>query len=98
MITAADGEEALKKALDLMPDLIVMDVMMPKLDGFEVCRALKAKEETRSIPVVLLTARDKEADRKKGEEVACDAYFTKPFSPGKLADAIHALLGSGSEI
>ena len=56
VISAADGEESLKKAIDLIPDLIVLDVMMPKIDGFEVCRAIKAKAETKHIPVILLTA------------------------------------------
>ena len=86
--TVADGEQALQKALDLMPDLIILDVMMPKLDGFEVCRAIKAKDETKHIPVFLLTARDKEADRQRGEEVNCDVYLTKPFSPNKLAELV----------
>ena len=94
VITAADGEEALKKALELIPDLIVLDVMMPKIDGFEVCRAVKAKAETKEIPVILLTARDTDADRKKGKEVNCDAYITKPFSPNMLADKVHEFLGS----
>jgi len=94
VVTAADGEEALKKALDLVPDLIVLDVMMPKIDGFEVCRAVKAKGETKHIPVILLTARDSDKDRDKGQEVKCDAYITKPFSPNKLAETIHEFLGS----
>jgi len=92
VITAADGEQALQKALAVTPDLIVLDVMMPKLDGFEVCRAVKAKEETKHIPVILLTARDKEADRRRGEEVHCDAYLTKPFSPNKLAEIVRTFL------
>ncbi len=92
VITAADGEQALQKALTTSPDLIVLDVMMPKLDGFEVCRAVKAKEETKDIPVILLTARDKETDRKRGEEVKCDCYLTKPFSPSQLAEIIRSFL------
>ena len=61
---------------------------MPKLDGFEVCRAIKAKDETKHIPVFLLTARDKEVDRQRGEEANCDVYLTKPFSPNKLAELV----------
>jgi DNA-binding response OmpR family regulator len=94
VITAANGEEALRKVMDLRPDLVVLDIMMPKLDGFEVCRAIKAKQETSHIPVVLLTARDRPADRKKGEEVHCDSYMTKPFNPQKLIERIHELVGS----
>lgn len=92
VITAADGEQALKKAVDLLPDLIVLDVMMPKLDGFEVCRAIKGKDETKHISVILLTARDKQADRERGKEVNCDAYLTKPFSPNKLTEMVHEFL------
>ena len=92
VFTVSDGEQALQKALDLKPDLIVLDVMMPKLDGFEVCRAIKAKEDTKNIPVFLLTARDKEADRKRGEEVKCDVYLTKPFSPNRLTELVQKFL------
>ena len=93
VITAANGEEALRRASELLPDLIVLDVMMPKVDGFEVCRALKAKKETEKIPIILLTAKDRESDRKKGEEVGCNLYMTKPFSPSKLINAVQELLG-----
>jgi DNA-binding response OmpR family regulator len=97
VFTVADGEQALQKALDLMPDLIILDVMMPKLDGFEVCRAIKAKDETKHIPVFLLTARDKEADRRRGEEVNCDVYLTKPFSPNKLAELVQKYLAPAAQ-
>lgn len=92
VISAANGEEALRKSVDLSPDLIVLDVMMPKIDGFEVCRALKAKEETKNIPVILLTAKDRDADREKGREVGADVYMTKPFSPTRLLEEVRALL------
>ncbi len=98
VITAADGEQALKKAVDLLPDLIVLDVMMPKLDGFEVCRAIKGKDETKHISVILLTARDKQADRERGKEVNCDAYLTKPFSPNKLTEMVHEFLNRSSAV
>jgi DNA-binding response OmpR family regulator len=93
VVTAANGEEALRKAVESPPDLIVLDVMMPKIDGFEVCRALKAKDETKHTPIILLTAKDRDADRKKGEEVGADAYMTKPFSPQRLIDKVRELLG-----
>lgn len=91
--SAANGEEALRMAVDDTPDLIILDVMVPKIDGFDVCRALKAKEETKHVPIILLTAKDRDADRKKGEEVGCDAYMTKPFSPSRLIERVRELLG-----
>lgn len=93
VITASNGEEALTTAVDLHPDLIVLDVMMPKIDGFEVCRALKTKNDTKDIPIILLTAKDRDSDRKRGEEVGVDRYMTKPFSPQRLIEAIHEMLG-----
>jgi len=94
VVTASNGEEALTKALEVQPDLIVLDVMMPKIDGFEVCRALKNKAETKKIPVILLTAKDREKDREKGEEVGADVYMTKPFSPSRLIGQILELMGT----
>ena len=94
VVTASNGEEALTKALDVQPDLIVLDVMMPKIDGFEVCRALKNKAETKKIPVILLTAKDRDKDREKGDEVGADLYMTKPFSPSRLIEQIQDLIGS----
>ena len=94
VISAANGEEALRKAVDLVPDVIVLDVMMPKIDGFEVCRALKAKEETSKIPVILLTAKDRDVDRKKGDDAGADFFMTKPFSPARLAEKVMELLSA----
>lgn len=94
--SASNGEQALRMAVEENFDLIVLDVMMPKIDGFEVCRALKAKEETKQVPIILLTAKDRDADRKKGEEVGCDAYMTKPFSPGRLIERVRELLSARS--
>jgi DNA-binding response OmpR family regulator len=93
VLTANNGEEALTMAVDQHPDLIVLDVMMPKIDGFEVCRALKAKADTKDIPIILLTAKDRDNDRQRGQEVGVDRYMTKPFSPQKLIEAIHEMLG-----
>jgi len=97
VIQAEDGEEALKLAGENPPDLIIMDVMMPRLDGFETCRKLKADSRTRDIPVVLLTARSTRGDQKRGREVAADAYVTKPFSPNSLMDIVHSFLGVASK-
>jgi DNA-binding response OmpR family regulator len=94
VVTAADGEQALFRADELKPDLIILDVMMPKLDGFEVCRAIKAKGETKHIPVILLSARDSEKDKRKGKDAGCDRYITKPFSPNRLIQCVQELLGS----
>jgi DNA-binding response OmpR family regulator len=94
--SAANGEEALRMAVDDIPALIILDIMMPKIDGFEVCRALKAKEETKQVPIILLTAKDRDADRKKGEAAGCDDYITKPFSPGRLIERVRELLSANT--
>ena len=96
VVSAANGEEALRKAIERTPDLVILDVMMPKIDGFEVCRALKAKEETKDVPVILLTAKDRDADKEKGKEAGADLYVTKPFSPTRLLEDVRGLLGIGA--
>ena len=78
------GEEGLRMAKQLMPDLILLDLMLPGLDGLEVCRQLKADQTTASIPVVMLTAKGEEEDIVKGLEMGADDYVTKPFSPQVL--------------
>jgi two-component system alkaline phosphatase synthesis response regulator PhoP len=93
VLTALDGEQALEKVRAEHPDLVVLDVMMPKLDGYETCRILKADETTRHIPIILLSAKGRNADQKVGYDVGADDYITKPFSPRKLVDRINALLG-----
>ena len=89
--TAADGTEALELARTDRFDVVVLDVMMPGLNGFEVCRALKDDPSTASVPVVLLTARDREEDREEGLAAGCDAYLTKPFSPLHLIEVLSEL-------
>jgi len=96
VITALDGEQALEKARAEQPDLIVLDVMMPKLDGYETCRILKADDATRNIPIILLSAKGRNADQKVGFDVGADDYITKPFSPRKLVERINAVLGEGN--
>ncbi len=93
VITAEDGEEGLNKAKEIMPDLVILDVMMPKRSGFEVCQQLKEDERTRGIHVIILTARGEEFDEKRGKEVKADGYITKPFSPRNLSAKIHEILG-----
>jgi two-component system alkaline phosphatase synthesis response regulator PhoP len=96
VITALDGDQAIEKARAEKPDLIVLDIMMPKLDGYETCKMLKADEATRDIPVILLSAKGRNVDQKIGFEVGADDYITKPFSPRKLVERINAILGQAS--
>ncbi|HVP38426.1 MAG TPA: response regulator [Candidatus Saccharimonadales bacterium] len=92
VVTALNGEEALAKAAEHRPDLVVLDIMMPKMDGYETCRRLKAEEATRHIPVILLSAKGRNVDQKMGFDVGADDYITKPFSPRKLVDRINVIL------
>jgi DNA-binding response OmpR family regulator len=93
VIAAADGEEALALALEHAPDLAVLDVMMPKLDGYEVTRRLRSEDTTRAMPVILLTSRAQEADVARGFESGADDYIRKPFSPHELRARVAAILG-----
>jgi two-component system alkaline phosphatase synthesis response regulator PhoP len=93
VMTALDGEQALERVAEQKPDLIVLDIMMPKLDGYETCKVLKSSAETRDIPVILLSAKGRNVDQKTGFEVGADDYITKPFSPRKLVERINAILG-----
>lgn len=88
---AVDGPEALAAVAAATPDVMVLDVMMPGMSGFEVCAKLKSDPATAGMPIVLLTARDSEEDRRAGEEAGADAYLTKPFSPLALIETIHGL-------
>ena len=92
VITAQNGEEAIERARRERPDLIILDIMMPKIDGYEACRILKANPLTKNIPVLLLTAKGRDIDRRLGYEVGATDYIVKPFSPNKLIERIHRLL------
>jgi CheY-like chemotaxis protein len=92
VISATSGAEALTKVAADHPDLVVLDVLMPEIDGHEVCRRLKSDERTREIPVVFLSAKDTPADQEIGLRLGADAYITKPFSPQRLIDTIQGLL------
>jgi len=92
VITAQNGEEAIEKARREQPDLIILDVMMPKIDGYEACRILKANPLTKNIPVVLLTAKGRDIDKRLGMEVGATDYIVKPFSPNRLVERINQLL------
>jgi DNA-binding response OmpR family regulator len=91
-ITARDGEEALRMARAESPDLILLDIMMPNMGGFDVCRALKEDPATRGIHIILLTAMGQECDMEQGFESGANEYLTKPFSPRALRTRLHELL------
>ncbi len=91
VVTAPDGDIALDVVSRERPDVVVLDVMMPGMDGFEVCRTIKADPLTAATPVVLLTALDREEDRNAGKEAGADAFLTKPFSPLALIETLTSL-------
>jgi DNA-binding response OmpR family regulator len=92
VITAADGEEALLLATTRLPDLVVLDMMMPKATGLEVTRSMREHDATKDIPVILLTARAQEGDVVRGFGAGADDYVKKPFSPQDLQARVQALL------
>src|SRR6266704_4530467 len=95
VITAGNGEEALTKARSAAPDLIVLDLMLPEIDGLEVCKLLRRDPKTRAIPIILLTAKAAEIDRVLGLELGADDYVTKPFSPRELVLRVKKILQRG---
>jgi DNA-binding response OmpR family regulator len=92
VITAGDGEEGLAKAQAEHPDAIVLDVMMPKMDGLEVARRLKADDDTSGIPIILLSAKAQQADVQAGQATGADEYLTKPFDPLELLQRVGVLI------
>ena len=88
MILASDGFEALARVVERPPDLIFIDVMMPRLDGYQTCALLKKNERFRHIPVVMLTSKDGVFDRARGALVGCDEYLTKPFTKSELLETV----------
>ncbi len=91
----ADGPAALETAASVVPDLILLDLMLPEMDGLEVCRRLRAEEETRDIPIMMVSARGEEMDRVVGLEVGADDYVAKPFSPREVVLRVGAVLRRG---
>ena len=89
---AMDGEEALIMASERLPDLVILDWMLPKVPGIEVCRRLRAKPDARNIPIIMLTARGEETDRIRGLDTGADDYVTKPFSTTELLARVRAVL------
>ena len=90
---AMDGEAALNAVASLRPDLILLDIMLPKKDGFEVCQQLRANPEWRGVKVVMLTAKGRDTEVTKGLALGADAYVTKPFSTKDLVAQVRKLLG-----
>lgn len=92
VITSFDGIDALQKARTQQPDLILLDVLLPKMDGFKVCRLLKFDEKYRHIPVIMLTSRARDVDRQTGMEMGANAYLYKPYEPNELQRKINELI------
>ena len=92
VLSAADGQTGLDMARKEKPDLIILDLMLPKMDGYKICRMLKFDEKYKKIPIIMFTARAQDKDKKLGQEVGADAYITKPFDSKDLLDKISVLL------
>jgi DNA-binding response OmpR family regulator len=96
VVTAEDGQEALDRIADISPDVVTLDVMMPRLDGWETATRLRENPDTAHIKVLLLSARAQDADIKHGERIGVDAYLTKPFDPDELVRIIRGLAGQSA--
>ena len=92
VVVASDGEEGMLQIEERLPDLVLLDWMLPKLSGIEVCRRIRGKSETRNMPIIMLTARGEESDRIRGLDTGADDYLTKPFSMSELIARIRAVL------
>jgi DNA-binding response OmpR family regulator len=91
-VTAVNGKEAVEKAREELPDLILLDIMMPYKDGYEACEELKADDQTKDIPIIMLTAKSQQVDIQRGKEVGADDYITKPFRPSTLRKKFNEVL------
>jgi DNA-binding response OmpR family regulator len=96
--TAVDGEDCLEKVGHVKPDVITLDVMMPRLDGWVTATQLRRNPETAGIKVVLITARAQEDDRSRGRQIGVDAYLTKPFDPAEMIRVVRELSGSSNNV
>ena len=96
VVTAVDGRDCLEKVAEVGPDVITLDVMMPRLDGWVTATQLRRNPETASIKVVLITARAQEDDRSRGQQIGVDAYLTKPFDPLEMIRVVRELAGAPS--
>ncbi len=93
MTTATDGQDCLDQVLDVMPDVITLDVMMPRLDGWTTAQQLRGGEATSHIKLLLITARAQDDDKRRGRSIGVDAYLTKPFDPAELIQVVRELAG-----
>lgn len=93
---ARDGDAALKAIEERLPDLVLLDVMMPKRDGFDVCETIRANPVWKEIPIIMLTAKGRDIEREKGLALGADAYITKPFSTRDALDQIRQFLGEST--
>ena len=96
VLVARDGQQALDAILQQRPDLVLLDVMMPKKSGFDVLQAVREHDELASIRILMLTAKGRDTDMAKGLALGADDYMTKPFSTRELVDKVRALLGAGA--
>ena len=94
LLLARNGEEAVKVCGRERPDLLFLDIMMPEMDGYEVCRSLKQNPSTADVMIIMLTAMAQDFDRRKAMEVGADEYMTKPFSPTALLERVEQVLGA----
>jgi len=94
VVTARDGEEAVLKAVAEKPDLILMDVVMPKMDGFAACREIRKQKDLKSVPIVMVTSRGEPANVETGYKSGCNAYLTKPINAHELLEMARMFLGS----
>jgi len=97
-VFAVDGEEALAMAEQERPDLIILDLMLPKLDGWSVCQRIRGRHDLKDIPIIMLTARSEIEDKLKGFELGADDYVTKPFSPKELAARVSRVLARREDV
>jgi len=92
VITAVDGDEALEKVLHERPQCVVLDIILPKLNGFQLCRRLKQMEESRDIPIILISGKNTELDKRWGLQQGADMYITKPFRNDELVASVRSLI------
>jgi len=98
VVTASNGLEGLNKVAEEKPDLVILDIMLPGMDGFQICRRLRAAESTARLPILMLSGKARESDRESGLKVGADEYLTKPASPADLTNAVQKLLAKDNEV
>ncbi len=94
--TVADGERAVQAAKEIRPDLILLDIMMPKMDGYEVCQSLRSDALLKDVSIIMLTAKGREVEREKGLALGADLYITKPFSTRQVVTTVREILAAKS--